>query len=275
METRYRYFSDLELGSLFCDEVWNTMDVVQKVAVCQEVENRLAAERSGQPRTVCIDKMEGSTYGFQSGDYIVLNESVLEEGKVYASYQNEAGETISRGVAIDAPGFMMYDTVCHEDTHGVQRDEQRMPSYDAYMEPETMWCIYRIQPCEAEAFRKGNQNTLEMIKKLQQEAGIYTPEMEKYMDYVEYNSYTQALDQAKQFCMDENVQDTLQQVITDKEQGVVSDSVNVGYRILDNMYQQQDRKRLENRDIMDMFENLNQSTIEQHLPVQNETGIEI
>jgi len=83
-----------------------------------------------------------------------------------------------------------------------------------------------------------------MIRRLQQEAGIYTPEMEKYIEYVEFNCYETALEEAKQFCMDDNIQETLNKIISDKKLGIVQDSPNIGYRILHNMYQQQELRRI-------------------------------
>ena len=191
----------------------------------------------------------------------------VNENKVYAGYQDEQGKEQLRGVEVDAAGWMILDTIYHEDTHGVQLDEERMQRYDTYIEPATLWSLYRIQPCEAEAFRKGQKSTLDTIRKVSEETGIYSTDMEKYMDYVEYNSYERALEEAKQFCMDENVEVTLQEVITAKEQENGIANTGMGHIIINRLYEQQEQKRMneqyeeknmqqEQTDIMDMFEGI-------------------
>ena len=88
----YADISDDQLRNLFSSDNWkNNLSYEQRMAACQEVENRLAEERGTEPRNVMSEHMDGTCYGYQSGYTIALNEEMMRDGTFSSTYIDEQG----------------------------------------------------------------------------------------------------------------------------------------------------------------------------------------
>ena len=235
-------YSDLDgnhLMGLFGSDSWKSMSFEQRLSACQEVENRYAAANGVAPCRVMTEPMIGGTYGWQSGNTITLNESLLRDGCFLTEDVDENGNKVIVPLADHAPGWNILDTIFHEGTHGIQTEQGRM--VDTYIQPESDRDLYRIQGIEKEAFAAGQQNTLTAIQLVQQSTGKIDPQAKAYLTSVQEDRFETALDDAKQRYQDPYIEYTLAQVIQDRENGVQQTSPWPSYTKVSELLDAQDR----------------------------------
>ena len=218
-ETRYSTMTSHELNSLFREKNWNSLDENERLDACQELENRLAAERGSEPRTLVPEEMDGATYGYQQGNRIYMNQHVLRDNR-FVSYDEETGKPVA-AYEVRAAGWQTYDTVSHEDEHGAQYDRGDFQTRRSYFTSETDPDLYRIQRDEARAFDAGESRTRAAIAEQVGEDGEYDQDMLDYLEDVDRNSYENALARAQENYDDEHIDQTLDQYITGRENGFI------------------------------------------------------
>lgn len=239
-------YSDLggnHLMGLFGSDSWKSMSFEQRLSACQEVENRYAAANGVAPCRVTTEPVTGGTYGWQSGNTITLNESLLRDGCFQTEDVDENGNKVIVPLADRAPGWNILDTIFHEGTHGIQTEQGRM--VDTYIQPESDRDLYRIQGIEKEAFAAGQQNTLTAIQLVQQRTGKIDPQAKAYLTSVQENRFETALDDAKQRYQDPYIEYTLAQVIQDRENGVQQTSPWPSYTKVSELLDAQDRAMIQ------------------------------
>ena len=240
-ETSLSHLSDFELNSLFREAAWTSpnMTPADRQQACQELENRLAAERGEQPREVVLTPMNGSTYGVQSGNCIYLNASLVENHTLTAMDDN--GNVLGT-YRVDAPGWQLYDTVCHEDEHGAQYDRGQFQTGLSYIECESDYSIYRISPDEMNAFNAGQQRTISAINEQIQARGTIDPDMKAYIDDMLEQSATSALEEARARYNDPNIDKTLAEFVYNQEHGIVPENPSPSYQQLMALKDEQDMR---------------------------------
>lgn len=235
--TIYNDLDNTTLHSLFSSENWNKMNGEQRLGACQEVENRLAAERGTEPREVICSEMEGCTYGYQYGNTIELNSSLLNDGVFHVEYKDFDGNTQMRTVPVNSPSWEVFDTVNHEDMHGYWEDMGIMP--ETYIQFDTDANLYRIQGCEKSAFEAGERNTFAAIKDIEESLGIKDPEALVYLDAHSENSFQESLEEAKLLYNDNDIEDTLNSYIANTDLGITPANASPSYEAIDDLYYQQ------------------------------------
>lgn len=240
--TNLEHLNGIQLDALFRGDNWSRLTVSGRHQACQELENRLAHERGSASREVLLRDMDGSTYGYQFGDYIYINNHVLEEGRFVSV---DAQGNIIGGYEVDAPGWNVYDTVCHEDEHGAQLDRGEYQTKASYIESKSDRNLYRIQPDEALAFDAGQGRTMAAISRQIDYWHQVDPDMKLYLDDVRDDRYDTALATAKEDYGDEDIENTLRQFVHDRENGLLPANPSFSYRSLINILNdQQFRVRL-------------------------------
>lgn len=218
--TRYANLTDQELNMVFSTGYWERPDMgfEERLEACQELEMRLADRDGTIPRTVIGEDMPNRAYGYQQGGIIALNAHVLRDGTFRPSY-DEQRMAQADPIPVLAPNWMIYDTVCHEHQHCVQHDEGRSQG-SAYIEPSSEYSLYRIQPCEREAFEAGERGTSRALADVRKVTGVKDPNQEDY--YVVNSTYTykDALRQAQEHYQDPDIQQAVDTVVNDYRDGV-------------------------------------------------------
>lgn len=241
--SNYNDLSGNDLMGLFGSDSWKSMSFEQRLSACQEVENRYAAANGVTPCRVTTEPVTGGTYGWQSGNTITLNESLLRDGCFQTEDVDENGNKVIVPLADRAPGWNILDTIFHEGTHGIQIEQGRM--VDTYIQPESDRDLYRIQGIEKEAFAAGQQNTLTAIQLVQQRTGKIDPQAKAYLTSVQEDRFKTALDDAKQRYQDPYIEYTLAQVIQDRENGVQQTSPWPSYTKVSELLDAQDRAMIQ------------------------------
>ena len=236
-KTPFSALSQTSLGSRFQSQVWDRLPYEARLSLCQEMENRLAARQGLQPRTITAQPMENKRYGVQRGDTIVLNSHLLRDGVFRSTYLDANNVPRTFEITVPAAGWNLYDTICHEHTHGVQWDEGRAQTYVSYISPNRDYPLYRIQPDEREAFAVGQKETLEAIARVEAAIGRELPEKANYLATVREEAYEPALARAQMCYGDPGVQEVLDQVVFDRENGVTPDSPSLTYTYISEVYQ--------------------------------------
>ncbi len=242
-ETAYNDLSQNQLTGLFASENWSKLSPDQKIDACQEVENRFAAEHGVRPCTVVSQDINGATYGWQSGDTITLNSHMLENGTFQTTFIDANGNSQTRSVAVDAPGWNTLDTVFHEGTHGIQEQQGRMP--DTYIDYKTDSDLYRIQSCEKEAFQAGQENTLNAIANYERESGKLDPDRDEYVMSVTQDSFTSANMRAAFNYNDPNIENTLNQVIYDRDHNIDRPNQSESYKQINQLCDKMETERMQ------------------------------
>lgn len=246
--TCYSQLSGVELNGLFTTDTWNSLSTDQRLAACQEVENRYAAETGHPPIQVSAVSMVGSlqdgyTWGYQQGNHLYLNLDVLESGQFRLSDQDEKGNNIITTINAPAPNWNMLDTVFHEGTHGFQYQEGRQ-GY-TYIQFETDADLYRIQPIEAEAFREGNTRTVQAILQQMELTGKVDANAQAYLNSVKADSYQAALQEAARNYNDPHIDQTLAQFIYDRNHNIQPKEPSASYQAISKAYDQAMGKQLD------------------------------
>lgn len=231
-------YSNIQLHSLFSSKTWNELSFEDKVGACQEVENRYALSNGVSPCTIQTEQMQGSTYGYQFDNTITLNEFLLKNGTFIQSFTDSNGNIQTREIPVIAPNWNTLDTIYHEGTHGIQEVTGRMP--DTYIRSEADSSLYRIQAIEKEAFAMGQLKTLEAISEVEEYTGVYDPSQKDYIEYVKIDSFNSALEASIETYNDPNIEQTLNDVIYDRDHGIYRDNGSSSYQAIhylcDNQY---------------------------------------
>ena len=238
INTGFEHLSDIRFNHLFCDEEWIALSPRGRLNACQELENRLAEERGTRPRTVSEEPMEGGVYGYQFRDRIVMNSHLLTDCGFHVTDEETGQETV---IGVDVAGWQVYDTVCHEDTHGMQQDEGRIQTARSYINYDTNPLLYRLQPSEREAFDRGMDKTREAMLEQQKVYGGLEEEIETYELVNQENDYESTLREA-QSRYGENIQDELNRAVAERElRGRASNPV------MERLYDRQQRMSTHDR----------------------------
>ncbi|OUP74021.1 hypothetical protein B5F08_12500 [Anaeromassilibacillus sp. An172] len=231
--TNYENYSQSQLTALFSSDTWKSLSFSQRLNACQEVENRYAAENNVHPCTITYQPMNGACYGWQNGNTICLNSYLLQDGQFCTDYKDSYGNVQSIRTDVLAPGWNTLDTVFHEGTHGIQEQSGRMPS--TYISPEMDGDLYRIQGIEKEAYANGQIRTLEALSNYEKEVGHMDPERSEYIASIKADSFQAALIDASQNYNDPNIEQTLQTVINDRENGISRTNTSESYDAINNL----------------------------------------
>lgn len=226
-------YSNVQLHSLFSSKTWNELSFEDKIGACQEVENRYALSNGVAPCTIQTKQMQGGTYGYQIGNTITLNESLLKNGTFIQSYTDSNGNIQTREIPVIAPNWNTLDTIYHEGTHGIQEATGRMP--DTYIRSEADPSLYRIQGIEKEAFAMGQLKTLEAISEVEEYTGVYDPSQKDYIEYVKIDSFNSALETSVETYNDPNIEQTLNDVIQDRDHGIYRDNGSASYQAINHL----------------------------------------
>lgn len=239
--TRYSGLGSRELMGLFGSSSWRSMGFEERLDACQEVENRYAAANGVTPCTVTARPMLGSTCGWQSGRTITLNESLLRGDYFLTEDVDDKGNRIVVPIADRAPGWNMLDTVFHEGTHGIQTEQGRMPC--TYIDPDSDRDLYRIQMPEKESYAAGEYNTRMAIQVVQQDTGVQDPEAAIYLNGIKNDSFEDALKSAKKNYQDPFIEDTLAEVIQDRDNNVKNPYPHPSYSRIEALLDEQDMRQ--------------------------------
>lgn len=231
--TNYENYSQSQLTALFSSDTWKSLSFSQRLNACQEIENRYAMENNVHPCTITYQPMNGACYGWQNGNTICLNSYLLQDGQFCTNYKDSYGNVQSIRTDVLAPGWNTLDTVFHEGTHGIQEQSGRIPS--TYISPEMDGDLYRIQGIEKEAYANGQMKTLEALSNYEKEVGHMDPERSEYIASVKADSFQAALIDASQNYNDPNIEQTLQSVINDRENGISRTNTSESYDAINNL----------------------------------------
>ncbi len=229
----------LEAG--FASENWSNLSFPQKLELCRELENNYAAEHGVTPCYVTAMPMDDGTYGYQTNHTIVLNSHVLEDGTFHLILRDENNQPIldenglpvKKAVAIPASNWRTMETMYHEGTHGIQESEGRLAS--TYVDSECDYSLYRLQSCEKEAFSAGRRHTLDAIRTYEIN-NSHDPSGERYFNAVEKDSFDNYLNEAAERYHDPDIENTLNQFISDRDNGITPTHPSESYQAIAQRY---------------------------------------
>ena len=231
--TLYNSYTQTELHALFSSSTWGNLSFNEKLNACQEVENRYAAEYDTIPCTSTYAPMSGACYGYQNGNTICLNESMLRDGVFHTQITDENGNTIDYITPVSAPSWNTLDTVYHEGTHGIQESQGRIPS--TYLDPDSDYDLYRIQGIEKEAYTAGQQRTLSALQETEIKNGQPDVSRNDYLDSIQNDSFYHALQSAAAHYEDPDIENTLAQVISDRENNITPQNPSPSYQAINSL----------------------------------------
>lgn len=212
------------INEQFRSAQWDRLSYESRKAACQQLENCLAAERNSRPRQIVSVKMEGETFGYQYGNRIFINDYILK---------NNAFMTKNGLSQIPACGWQTYDTICHEDLHGMMEDMKAGQTF-TYISAAKNYDIYRIQYDEKYAFAVGQDRTLTAILDEMKIHGLEA-DMIDYKNAAKEDRYQDRVAFAEQHFGIPDITRELDQLVSDKENGIVPATPSSGYLKLDNM----------------------------------------
>ena len=221
------------LYGLFHTATWEALDNTTRLAVCQEVENRLAAEQCIEPRHITAEPMADSCYGYYAGD-IHLNSHVLEDGVLQVPVTDDNGTVLyTAQYSVGAAGWTTLDTLIHEHTHARQDHERRTP--DTYIDPEIDRDLYRIQPIEKEAYREAQEQTLRHLEEAEREQGE-DPQRQAYLTSVQKDSYDEASKRAATNYNDPYIGQTVDMFVFYHDRGIQPAGASESYLAIEQAY---------------------------------------
>lgn len=235
-ETGYEDYSQTQLHSLFSTDKWNELSFDERINACQEVENRYAFENNVAPCTITHEHMDGAAYGWQSGNTICLNTTLVRDGEFETNYLDSEGNICTIKTTALAPSWNTLDTVYHEGTHGIQEASGRMHS--TYISPEMDGDLYRIQEIEKEAYAMGQTKTLNALSDVEQSSGKMDPSRGEYIASVKNDSFQSALQDAVQHYNDPDIENTLNSVISNRDNGIILESSSTSYQSINYLCEQ-------------------------------------
>ena len=211
------------LDGQFREAKWKHLTLDERLEACQMLENRLARERNATPRTIELKRMEEATFGYQSGDKIYINAHLLERDEL----------PMENGFArVPAAGWQVYDTICHEDVHGMLEDRGAGQTI-SYIPAGNHDELYRIQFEEKYAFAVGQDRTLTAILEQKEIHGL-EPDMIDYKNVAKQDRFQDRADEASRLWGIPNVDKKLEQLTQDKEHGITPTMPDPDYQRLDN-----------------------------------------
>lgn len=218
--TMYSHLSNKEVDLLFSTQSWNNpaMDAKAKAEACQELENRLAEQDNVPARNVFAENMNGTVQGQQGGSCIFVNSNILQDGVTRTTTQDEHGNQHTVAMNVSAPNLQMYDTICHEHSHGLDLDKGTSQTV-SYVDPEKDYDLYRIQADERKAYDIAEEKTKAALATIAQELGKVDENQQAYLDVIGRDSYKEALARAIEHYQDKDIQATLDKVCADFEKG--------------------------------------------------------
>ena len=231
--TNYEKYSQSQLTALFSSDTWGSLSFSQRINACQEIENRYAAENNVQPCLVTHQPMNGNYYGWQSGNTICLNSYLLQDGQFCTTFKDANGNSQTVRTNVLAPGWNTLETIYHEGTHGIQEQTGKTPS--TYISSEMDSALYRIQGIEKEAYASGQTKTLEALSNYENKVGHLDAGHDEYISSVKADSFQSALIDASHNYNDPNIEQTLQDVITDRENGISRANASESYKAIYNL----------------------------------------
>lgn len=231
--TGYENFSLSQLHGLFSSEIWSSLNFDERINACQEIENRYAAEQNVEPCNVTHQQMDGASYGWQSGQTICLNTSLIRDGCFNVIYRDENGTLQTTQIPAMAPSWNTLETVYHEGTHGVQEATRNIPS--TYISPDMDGDLYRIQGIEKEAYAIGQSRTLNALNDVENSSGKLDIARNEYFASIKSDSFQAALQDAVRHYNDPNIESTLQSVISDRENGIVPNNPSESYQSISSL----------------------------------------
>ena len=270
--TGYENLSQNQLHGLFSSETWSSLSFGERINACQEVENRYAIEHNVEPCNVTHQQMDGASYGWQSGQTICLNTSLVRDGCFNVTYRDENGALQTTQIPAMAPSWNTLDTVYHEGTHGVQEATGNMPS--TYISPDMDGDLYRIQGIEKEAYAIGQSRTLNALSEVENSSGKLDNARNDYFASVKNDSFQAALQDAARHYNDPNIESTLQSVINDRENDIVPDNPSESYQsigiLCDNYgtHSSIDVENTEHGPTLDSSSGISQTTIDSDVSSQ-------
>lgn len=212
------------IDSQFREAQWQLLSPAERLNACQQLENRLAAERNAAPKRVYAERMEGKVFGYQRGNGIFVNAYVLEKNAFLTGHGY---------VPIPAAGWQTYDTICHEDLHGLQEDMRTGQTF-TYISPDKNYDIYRIQSDEKYAFAVGQDRTLTAILEQKDIHGL-EPDMITYKNIAKDDRYQDRVAEAAESLGIPDIDRELDRLVYDKEHGITPQSPSNDYLKLDNI----------------------------------------
>ena len=231
--TGYEGYTQTQLHTLFSTEKWEQLSFEDRINACQEVENRYASENGVAPCEIKCEQMNGASYGWQNGNTICLNTSLVRDGVFITSYTDQFGQKCQIETAALAPSWNTLDTVYHEGTHGIQQATGRMPN--TYISPSMDGDLYRIQGVEKEAYAVGQSRTLDAISEVENTTGKYDASRDDYFASVRNDSFQAALQDASNHYNDPDIENTLQNVISDREYGISQNNPSSSYQAINDL----------------------------------------
>ncbi len=203
-------YSDLDTGKLramFDEDVWFKLDEAQKRDLLQETVNReVEANGSGYTCKVVFADLEPHVSGEQSGNTITLNREMFVNNMQTVDYGNRTVTHLMRDANIRA-----YECLMHEHQHALQNaivegkavaaSSKQEALFSAngytvsfvdgkqgchYMQGETSYSMYLLNPTEADAYRVSEAKTAALVSELNEKCGevkvsnlIYTETMKE------------------------------------------------------------------------------------------------
>ena len=237
MGSHFDTLTKAQLHALFSGPVWESLSFQNKLDACQEVENRYAAENGVPPCTVKAKNMLGATSGYQYKNTIALNKSLLQDGTFLTEFTDFNGNSQRIKTKALAPGWNTLDTIYHEGTHGIQAASGRMPQ--TYITGETDQDLYRIQEVEKEAFAVGQWKTLDAMSNVEHLTGAPDPSRSEYLEYVKMDSFQSALDASVLHYNDPDIEQTLHDVIRDRDYGITRFQASDSYQAIRSLCDRQ------------------------------------
>lgn len=227
----------------FATENWSQMNFTQRLDACRRLEENYAAENGVQPSLVTFEYMDGASYGYQNGNTITLNAYILDEGTFHTLLRDENGHVLTDEsgmpmesvVPIRGSNWATMESVYHEGTHGIQEAQGRLSN--TYIKPEADYSLYRIQACEREAFATSQYRTLDAIQYYQDSSGQRDPAAIDYARSVQRNSYNQYYKDAAARYHDANIEQTVDQFVSDHDRGIYAYNASNSYEAVSQVYE--------------------------------------
>ena len=206
--TRYNGLSQNEIYSMYRQESWLNLTPAEKQDLLQETVNLEAAKYNNvYSAEVSLQEMPSNVSGYETHGKIVMNRDLVVSNVLKSQYGDE---TITYNVPDGS--YRTLETVLHEHQHvlqesilngKVQTDDATYNALDAndttlsivdgqvgsqYLEGETEYALYYMQPCEIDAYKTSQDKVAFIIDSLKEEYGS-EPAMDAYLSRMEDEGY--------------------------------------------------------------------------------------
>ena len=239
--TRYSDAPLSRLHSTFSSAQWHSLSIPARLDACQEVANRCAAEQGKEVPVLTCENMSGSTYGWTSGHTICLNSNLLLSGQFVGEFTDQQGNSHEHTVSVPADNWQILDTIYHETDHYLRSDT----CY--YIEPGADRDLYRMQNDEKPAYAAGSSRTLAASAQYEKETKLTDANREAYFEYVRSDTFQNALINASIHYNGPNIDQTLNDVIRDRTNGVTQKEPSPGYQAINDVLNDYEQKQAQER----------------------------